>query len=130
MVVIANVAYTAYFALTQGFEVGAIANYESQLGNGWLQYAISVALFSGSLFIIYRSLNKGIELVSKIFVPFFLLAILYLIFTAFSLEGAPVYFREFLKPDFASLSQVNIFAALGQAFYSLSLGGTFSAFWI
>ncbi len=125
VVVIANVVYTAFYAMVYGFEGGNIAGYEAQLNNGWLQFAIAVAIFSTCLLIIYRGLNKGIELVSKIFVPFFLLAILYLIYTAFSLEGAPQYFQEFLKPDFSSLTATNIFAALGQAFYSLGLGGTF-----
>ena len=125
VIVIANVLYTAYFCIVHKFQAENLNAFENALGNGVLQYSIAVLSLLASLFVLYRGLNKGIEWVSKLFIPFFLVVIIYLIGSAFSLEGAVRHFREFLNPDFAALKAEHIFAALGQAFYSLSLGGTF-----
>ena len=125
-IVIANVLFSAVFSAIYGFQ-GAenMTSYNENLGNGWLQYGIALISIFSSLSIIQRGLKKGIEAISKIFVPFFLIAIIYLIINAFSLEGALEKVQLFLQPDFSTLEATHIFAALGQAFYSLSLGGTF-----
>ena len=78
-----------------------------------------------SLFVVQRGLKDGIELVSKFFVPFFGLAIIYLIINALTLPGAIGKLNAFLRPDLAALTAEQIFAALGQAFFSVGLGGTF-----
>lgn len=125
VVVIANVLFTAGFSAVVGFSAESMPVFEGQLSNGYLQYGIVLATLLISLWVLGRGLRKGIEWVSKLFVPFFLLIILYLIMNAFSLEGAKAQFLAFLQPDFGALSAKDVFAALGQAFYSLSLGGTF-----
>ena len=126
VIVIANVLFAAAFSGVHSFEGEQnMAIYSEYLGNGWLQYFIALVIIVISLVIIQRGLKKGIESVSQIFVPFFLLSILYLIYNAFSLEGATEKVQAFLQPDFRALEVQHIFAALGQAFYSLSLGGTF-----
>lgn len=125
VVVIANVMFTAGFSAVVGFSAESMPVFEGQLGNGYLQYGIVLCTLLISLLVLWRGLQKGIEWVSKLFVPFFLLIILYLILNAFSLEDARAQFTAFLRPDFAALGAKDVFAALGQAFYSLSLGGTF-----
>lgn len=125
VVVIANVIFTAYFSVATGFSETAMPEFERQLGNGYLQYGIVLATLLGSCYILHRGLRQGIEWVSKVFVPFFLIIILYLIINAFSLDGAKAHFAAFLRPDFSAMTAKDVFAALGQAFYSLSLGGTF-----
>ena len=123
--VIANVVYSSFFSLSQGFSAESFPAYQAGLNNGVLQYSIVIGILAISLLVIFKGLKKGIEWVSKLFVPFFLVVILYLIFSAFSLEGAKAQFLAFLRPDFAALKPAQVFAALGQSFYSLSLGGTF-----
>lgn len=126
VIVIANVLFSAGFSAIYGFEgTENITTYNNYLSNGWLQYLIALVLILGSLGIIHRGLKKGIESISQLFVPFFLISIVYLIIHAFSLEGAMAKVKTFLQPDFNALEAKHIFAALGQAFYSLSLGGTF-----
>ncbi len=125
VVVIANVLFTAGFAAVVGFSAESMDLFEGQLSNGYLQYGIVLGTLLICLLVLARGLRNGIEWVSKMFVPLFLGIILYLIVNAFSLEGARAQFMAFLRPDFGALSAKDIFAALGQAFYSLSLGGTF-----
>ncbi|MEO1053102.1 MAG: sodium-dependent transporter [Bacteroidota bacterium] len=125
LVVIANVADTTFFSFYHGFDSSSIAAFNKSLNNGLLQYSIAIAILLLSLWVIYRGLNKGIELVSKIFVPFFLVTIIYLIYAALTMDGAVEKALAFLKPDFSLISAEVVFAALGQAFFSLGLGGTF-----
>lgn len=125
LVVIAQVVYTTNFSMFYGFADANVAAFEAGLGNGLLQYAIAVGMLAASLYVIYRGLNKGIESVSKLFVPFFTVVMTYLVINAFMLEGAPEKFAAFLRPDFSAMQAEQVFAALGQAFFSLGLGGTF-----
>lgn len=125
LVVIGNVAYTSYFSVFHGFSQDNDAVFQLGLNNGPLQFVISLGIMLASLYVIWLGLNKGIEKISKIFVPFFLVVILYLIGNALVLEGALDKLLEFIKPDISAITVDVVFAALGQAFFSLGLGGTF-----
>jgi NSS family neurotransmitter:Na+ symporter len=78
-----------------------------------------------ALFVSYKGLKNGIEKISKIIMPFFLLSILYMIVHAWTMPGALAKVRQFLSPDFSVIGAMDVFAALGHAFYSIGLGGTF-----
>lgn len=125
VVIVANVAFSAYFAVSSGFTTATIPFYEAELGNGALQAAVALLVLIAALWVIHRGVGKGIERVSKLFVPLFGVMIITLIFLALRLPGALSAFGAFLRPDFSQLSPTSLFAALGQAFFSLSLGGTF-----
>ena len=125
VVVVGNVAFSAGFALFWGFSEKTIPLYESSLGNGFLQAAIAFLVLVVALWVIHRGIARGIEQVSKIFVPLFGIMIITLIVMALNLPGAVTHLRAFLEPDFSLLTPTSLFAALGQAFFSLSLGGTF-----
>lgn len=124
-VVVGNVIFTTAFSVYSGFTQETIPVFQNGLSNGWLQYGITLGLVIAALFVVQRGLKDGIELVSKYFVPFFGLAIIYLIINAILLPGASERLVEFLKPDLAALTAEQVFAALGQAFFSVGLGGTF-----
>jgi len=123
--IVGNVAFTAFFAVSSGFTIATIPFYEAELGNGILQAAVSILVIIAALWVIHRGVSKGIERVSKLFVPLFGVMIITLIFMALRLPGATSALGDFLQPDFSQLTPTSLFAALGQAFFSLSLGGTF-----
>lgn len=125
IVVISNVITTAGFSMFVGFDEASISEFNSLLSNGQLQYIISLILLALSIYVIYLGLNKGIEWISKFIVPFFLILMVYLIGHALFYGNAIEHLSTFLKPDFSKLSTEVIFAAMGQAFFSLGLGGTF-----
>ncbi len=124
-VIVANVIHSAYFSITTGFSEAQNASYQTQLGNGYLQYGITVLLIGTALFVSYKGLKNGIEKISKVIMPFFCLAIIYMIIHAWQLPGAPEKVKAFLTPNFSAITSTEVFAALGQAFYSVGLGGTF-----
>lgn len=125
VVIVGNVAFSAFFALAIGFTPETIPLYAARLGNGRLQAIVALTVIGVALWVVYRGIGKGVERISKLFVPLFGIMIITLIIMALRLPGAIDALNEFLAPDFSLLTPTSLFAALGQAFFSLSLGGTF-----
>ena len=73
--------------------------------------------------IIARGVEKGIEKASKVMMPaLFIILIIMAVRVAF-MPGAAEGYRFFLNPDFSkAFSAETIFKAIGQAFFSLSVG--------
>ncbi len=72
--------------------------------------------------IVMAGIEKGIEKYTKILMPALVILLLILIVRSVTLPGAGAGLSFYLKPDFSKLSAEGILAALGQAFFSLSLG--------
>lgn len=73
--------------------------------------------------IIYQGVHAGIEKWSARLMPVLLIMLISLIIYILQQEGASEGLEMYLKPDFSQLSNPNlIIAAMGQAFFSLSLG--------
>ena len=125
VVIVGNVAFSAFFAVSTGFTADSIPSYTAGLDNGVLQAVVAALVIGAALWVVHRGIGKGIERVSKLFVPLFGIMIITLIILALRLPGATAALKEFLAPDFSQLTPTSLFAALGQAFFSLSLGGTF-----
>lgn len=124
-VVVANVFFTAGFSLFPGFAAVNNKIYDAWLANPLLQYFLTLLLIVAAMLLIRQGLVAGIERISKRFMPFFFLALVYMIVHALTLPGAGEKFVQFLNPDFSQMGVRELFAALGQAFFSVGLGGTF-----
>ena len=72
--------------------------------------------------VIIRGVQKGIECVSKWLMPILMLLLLILMIASCSLPNAIEGIRFFLMPDFSKANGQMILEAIGQAFFSLSLG--------
>lgn len=72
--------------------------------------------------IIYAGVTKGIERASKIMMPALVILILILVIRGITLKGAGTGIHYLLKVDFSVITGRTFFLALGQAFFSLSLG--------
>jgi len=125
VVIVGNVAFSAAFAVITGFTPETIPLYDSHLRNGALQAVVALLVIIAAIWVIHRGITNGIERISKLFVPLFGIMIITLIVMALRLPGATTALKAFLAPDFSQLTPTSLFAALGQAFFSLSLGGTF-----
>lgn len=125
LLVIAYIVYTAWRCVFFGFDPNDLSVYNEGMANGWLQYGIALGLLVASLIVMGRGLKGGIEKASSLCVPFFGITLLALIVYVLSRDGAMTHLLNFLKPDFTKVTSQTIFAAMGQAIFSLSLGGTF-----
>jgi NSS family neurotransmitter:Na+ symporter len=72
--------------------------------------------------IVSKGVTSGIEKASKIMMPTLVIIILFLVIYAFTLDNARAGLEFYLVPDLSKLSIEVIYRALGQAFFSLSLG--------
>ncbi|MEE0978035.1 MAG: sodium-dependent transporter [Muribaculaceae bacterium] len=92
------------------------------IGGAWLPLIFTLAVILLNLVTLLRGVKKGIERMSNIMMP--LLFILLLIFTGVSLtlDKATEGLEFFLNPDFSKITPGVVINAMGQAFFSLSLG--------
>ncbi len=72
--------------------------------------------------IIRNGVRRGIERASKVFMPVLFVLLVVLVVSACSLPGAVKGVDFLIRPDFSSVHQDTFLEALGQAFFSLSLG--------
>lgn len=73
-------------------------------------------------FVIARGVNDGIERASKLLMPLLLILLLIIVVASCLLPGSGAGIEFLLKPDFSKVSGSVFLEALGQAFFSLSLG--------
>jgi len=73
-------------------------------------------------FIIVKGVQKGIERSSKVLMPVLFILILLLAVCSVMLPGAEKGVEFLLKPDFGKVTPSVFLGAMGQAFFSLSLG--------
>lgn len=72
--------------------------------------------------VIIRGVKKGIERISKLLMPTLFVLLIILVISSCMLPGAMVGVEFLFKPDFSKITSDVILAALGQSFFSLSLG--------
>lgn len=75
-----------------------------------------------SIYILISGVRKGIEAKSKILMPLLLIVLLFLVIKGLSLPKADRGLNFLFSPDFNEISFHAIALALGQAFFTLSLG--------
>jgi len=73
-------------------------------------------------FIVYRGIRNGIEKYTKILMPLLLIIIIILGIRSITLPGAGEGLLFLFKPDFSKITGTVILEALGQSFFSLSIG--------
>ncbi len=90
--------------------------------SGWRVLAFNTVFLGISAAIVAFGVEKGIEKFNKFSIP--MLFVLIVLITVFSLnmDGASRGVDYLLRPDFSKLSAKTFTFALGQSFYSLSLG--------
>lgn len=83
---------------------------------------LGIAFILITHFIIVRGVRNGIEKASKLLMPLLFILLLIIVIASCSLPNASEGIEFLLKPDFSKVSNKMFLEALGQAFFSLSLG--------
>lgn len=119
------VAYI-WFAATgavSGSPDAAGAFFADFTGNGLLNIGLTLLVLVTTAAVIMGGIRSGIERVTKAMMPLLFVLLVILAARAVTLPGAAEGLAYYLRPDFSKLWDVGVFsAALGQAFFSLSLG--------
>lgn len=118
--------YYTYMSVTGdlvGLTEGEIGSLFSRISSDPVECMVWMLLFLiVTAVVVARGVEKGIEKYSKILMPLMLVLIVAMCVRAVTLDGAAEGVSFLLKPDFSKLSANAIFIALGQSFFSLSIG--------
>lgn len=140
MGVTTGVCILSYYSVIAGWGVGYL--YKTLIGafRGEMTWARSDQIFSSftanpvqvlicflavivmTTYVISRGVKGGIERWSKVLMPMLFILIIIMAIRALTLKGAGPGISFYLKPDFSKLNPRLFFYAVGQAFFSLSLG--------
>jgi NSS family neurotransmitter:Na+ symporter len=125
--IVGQVLFYALHSLL-GFTVGPdpAAFYDSKLGGitSW-NLATTTVTFLGIGGVLYLGVRKGIEAISRYAMPLVFVSLIVVVVRAVTLPGAWEGIRFYLVPDLSKIDGPTALAAMGQVFFSLSLGGTF-----
>lgn len=101
---------------------GFINAFNGFIENPWRPVIwMGVFLISTHLFIV-KGVEKGIERSAKIMMPMLFILLIVLAVCSISLPGSGAGLEFLLKPDFSKVDANVLLGAMGQAFFSLSLG--------
>ncbi len=82
-----------------------------------------IVIWAFNWLIVYRGVQRGIELANKIFMPLLFILTAILVLWSLSLEGAMNGLKAYLTPDFSKLAEPKVWIdAYSQIFFTLSLG--------
>ncbi|MDH5475098.1 MAG: sodium-dependent transporter [Cyclobacteriaceae bacterium] len=119
--VVAGWAFGYFIEILLGnFEIGQ--NFSAFTSNVIKVGGYATIFMVSTAFIVSKGISGGIEKASKILMPTLILIILSLVAYSFTLEHSIEGLKFYLVPDFSKITLPVIYGALGQAFFSLSLG--------
>jgi len=120
-----TVAYFVKAVTGQFTNIGpeqAVASFGSFTSNSWLQLVLLAVFIVITVVVVSGGVAGGIEKCSKILMPVLLGILILLLIRSLTLKGAYEGVMFYLKPDFSKFSFKVVIAAIGQAFFSMSLG--------
>ena len=80
-------------------------------------------IFMGlTAFIVFKGIQEGVEKYTKIMMPALFVILIILCVKSLTLDGAGEGLKFLFKPDFSKVNGSTLLAAMGQAFFSLSVG--------
>ena len=88
----------------------------------WVAILFSGIFMALNAVVIIRGVETGIERFNKVGMPALFVLLIILLGRSLTLEGSEAGIRYMLSLDFSKVTFDTFFAALGQAFYSLSIG--------
>ncbi|WP_019535496.1 sodium-dependent transporter [Paenibacillus ginsengihumi] len=93
-----------------------------ELMSSWVPAFWQLAVMAICALVVGRGVAAGIEKFNKLLIPAMLVLLIMMMIRAITLPGAMSGVQYFLRPDFSMLTPTSVLAALGHAFFSLSLG--------
>ncbi|MEG2221085.1 MAG: sodium-dependent transporter, partial [Cetobacterium sp.] len=115
------VKYIGLF-LSGGMDGDPVEYFSTFISSGTTPIIYSVIMVVATALIVLKGVSGGIEKASKIMMPTLFIFMLIIVVRSVTLPNAMDGIKYFLKPDFSLITPKVIIAALGQVFFSLSLG--------
>ena len=96
--------------------------FETFIQNPWRPVVYTLLFVLATHFVIALGVQKGIERSAKILMPLLFAILIALAIHSLLMPGGSEGIRFFFKPDFSKVTPSTVLVALGQAFFSLSIG--------
>ena len=113
-------------SLTAGFHADAIGTVSSEFGgfiaSPWAPLLCHTLFLGGCAWIVSAGVKSGIEKFNKVTMPLLFVLIVVIMGYSLTLPGSAAGVSYMLKPDFSKITPSAVAAAMGQSFFSLSLG--------
>lgn len=106
--------------ISEGANYGAVFN--DTIANPILVIAAQFVFLALTVVVVAKGIQNGIEKVSKILMPALFVLFIVLIIRSLTLDNAMEGVKFFLAPDFSRITSQSVLFAMGQAFFSLSVG--------
>ena len=90
--------------------------------NPWATVGYHFLFMAATMIIVIRGIKSGIERWNNILMPMIFLILIILIVKGLSMDNAKLGLAFLFKPDFSKLTVQAVIVALGQSFFTLSLG--------
>ena len=120
------VAQVLFYAVLGGVVAEPEAFYARNFGGiTLLNVSLTVLVFGAMGLVAAFGVRRGIERLSRIAMPLVAIGLVVVAIRSVTLPGASEGIRYLLWPDLDRVTAQTFLAALGQAFFSISLGGTF-----
>ncbi len=110
------------FSFSHGEESEVMSFFGSFISSPWIPLAFHTAFLGICALIVVAGVKKGIEKFSTWTMPLLLVLIIFIMIYALTLPGSGAGVTYLVKPDFSKLTAGAIASAMGQSFFSLSLG--------
>lgn len=115
-----------YRSLVNGFEGQSTEELQTSFGNfmssGFMPVIWQLVFMLLTAMIVWKGVKDGIEKYSKILMPLLLVIIVVIAVRSVTLPGSGQGLTFLFKPDFSKITGKVILDALGQVFFSLSIG--------
>lgn len=107
----------------KGLDTGSFTEHFNSLvsnGGGMFAYAVLAVLLTAV--VLWFDVNKGIERLSKILMPLLLVMMMLMAGRVLMLPDSNIGMKFFFQADFSKITPEVVLAAMGQCFFSLSIG--------
>lgn len=130
MGVITGISILSYYAVIAGYTLGYIfktlacntTDFEKFASTPIITIPLFIIFIVLTVLVVQGGVKKGIERWAKILMPVLFLLMIVLIIRSVTLKGSGEGLSFYFNPDFSKVTGQTVLAAIGQAFFSLSLG--------
>ncbi|GJQ19958.1 MAG: sodium-dependent transporter [Bacteroidia bacterium] len=128
--VVTGAGILSFYLVVAGWTLGFIVrtiipsteSFTAFVSNPWEELGYFTAFLLLTVYVVLGGVERGIERWSKLLMPALAAILFLLIIYNLTLDGAMKGVEFYLNPDFSKIHGSTFLAALGQAFFSLSLG--------
>ena len=120
----------SYYGVIAGWTIGyigkmvsgTVGDFDAFAANASATIPLMGVFTLVTIIIVIGGISGGIEKAAKVLMPILFVLIFLVALRSLTLDGAMAGVEFYLKPDFSKITGNSILAALGQAFFSMSIG--------